>query len=239
MGGPIWGINLDHENAKIVPMQRGARSFFCRNAPMQRGAHFLIFDFPFGVLCWAQRGHQKPYKTNAFLIIFRMKGMLGAIATWIPKSKIDKICSENQCFVRLPWELFGLNVGWSYLCLPILGPQGGLAAFVKFVINVMVFWCFLHLSATRCGAGDNRKSREVPKNQEKALTKSMFWTFSWIPVWCQFGLLHFLRLSPFPCWSPRWPRWNYQKCCKRNGFWPVFVRGVRKHVKPDVIARAR
>ena len=136
--GPIWGINLDHENAKIVPMQRGARSFFCRNAPMQRGAHFLIFDFPFGVLCWAQRGHQKPYKTNAFLIIFRMKGMLGAIATWIPKSKIDKICPENQCFVRLPWELFGLNVGWSYLCLPILGPQGGLAACVKFVINVMV-----------------------------------------------------------------------------------------------------
>jgi len=98
-GGPIWGINLDHENAKIVPMQRGARSFFCRNAPMQRGAHFLISDFPFGVLCWAQRGRQKHCKTNAFLIIFRMKGTLGAIATWIPKSKIDKIRSENQCFV--------------------------------------------------------------------------------------------------------------------------------------------
>lgn len=169
--GPIWGINLDHENAKIVPMQRGARSFFCRNAPMQRGAHFLISDFPFGVLCWAQRGRQKHCKTNAFLIIFRMKGTLGAIATWIPKSKIDKIRPENQCFVWLPWELFGVNVGWSYLCLPILGPQGGLAAFVKFVINVMVFWCFLHLSAKRCGAGCNRKCREVPKNNEKTTRK--------------------------------------------------------------------
>ena len=27
-----------------------------------------------------------------------MKGTLGAIAEWIPKSKIDKISSENQCF---------------------------------------------------------------------------------------------------------------------------------------------
>ena len=78
---------------------------------MQRGAHFLIFDFPFGVLCWAQRGRRKRYKTNAFLIIFRMKDTLGAIATWIPKSKIDKICTENQCFVRLPWELFGVQLG--------------------------------------------------------------------------------------------------------------------------------
>ena len=51
-GGPIWGINLDHENAKIVPMQRGARSFFCRNAPMQRGARFLIF----GVRSMVQHG---------------------------------------------------------------------------------------------------------------------------------------------------------------------------------------
>ena len=77
LGGPIWGINLDHENVKIVPMQRGARSFFCRSAPMQRGTHFLISDFPFGVLWWAQRGRRKCYKTFAFFIHFQHEGHTG------------------------------------------------------------------------------------------------------------------------------------------------------------------
>ena len=39
---------------------------------MQRGAHFAIFDVPCGAPCWAQRGHQKRYKNNAFLLIFHM-----------------------------------------------------------------------------------------------------------------------------------------------------------------------
>ena len=124
-------------------MQRGARFCFRRSAPMQRGAHFAIFDVPFGAPCWAQRGRQKRYKINVFLLIFQMKGTLGAATKCIPKSKICKICPENECFVRLPWELFGVNFGWSYFCLPILGPQGGLAAFVKFALNAMVFGMFL------------------------------------------------------------------------------------------------
>ena len=237
--GHFWGTHLGHQSGswKCKNRSYAARRsfFFFRNAPMQRGAHFLISDFPFGVLCWAQRGRQKHCKTNVVLIVFRMKGTLGAIATWIPKSKIVKIRSENQCFAWLPWELFGVNVGWSYLCLPILGPQGGLAAFVKFVIHVMVIWCFLHLSAKRCGAGCNRKCREVPKNNDKTTRKSMFWgdQYGANLACCIFFIIR------SPCWSPRWHRWNYQKYCKRNGFWPVFVRGVRKHVKPDVIARAR
>ena len=54
LGRPILGTNLDHENAKSVPMQRGARSEFGRSAPMQRGARFLIFHDCFGARCWAQ-----------------------------------------------------------------------------------------------------------------------------------------------------------------------------------------
>ena len=38
--GALGGIQLDHENTKRVPMQRGARSVFCRSVLMQRGARF-------------------------------------------------------------------------------------------------------------------------------------------------------------------------------------------------------
>ena len=55
---------------------------------MQRGTHFAIFDVPCGAPCWAQQGRQKRYKYNAFLMIFHMKGMLGAVTKCIPKSKI-------------------------------------------------------------------------------------------------------------------------------------------------------
>ena len=41
--GALGGTQLDHENTKSVPMQRGARPVFCRSVPMQRGARFLIF----------------------------------------------------------------------------------------------------------------------------------------------------------------------------------------------------
>ena len=63
---------------------------------MQRGAHFVIFDVPFGAPCWAQRGCQKRCKINAFLLTFQMKGTPGAATKCIPKSKICKICTENE-----------------------------------------------------------------------------------------------------------------------------------------------
>ena len=65
---------------------------------MQRGAHFAIFGVPCGAPCWAQRGRQKRYEINAFLMIFQMKGTLGAATKCIPKIKISKICKENECF---------------------------------------------------------------------------------------------------------------------------------------------
>ena len=57
-----------------VPMQRGARLAISPNAPMQRGARFVILEVPFGVPCWVKSGRQKRYKTNAFLLIFKIKG---------------------------------------------------------------------------------------------------------------------------------------------------------------------
>ena len=51
---------------------------------MQRGARFAFFCVPFGALCWAQRGCQKRYKTNAFFAYFehgsQNKGALEADA---------------------------------------------------------------------------------------------------------------------------------------------------------------
>ena len=64
--GALGGTQLDHENTKSVPMQRGARSIFCRSVPMQRGARFLIFDVHLGGARWAESGRPKHYKTNEF-----------------------------------------------------------------------------------------------------------------------------------------------------------------------------
>ena len=72
LGGPI----LASQTAKAFPCSVALVFFFRRSAPMQRGAHFAFFDVPFGSQCWAQRGRQKIYKINAFLLIFKMKGTL-------------------------------------------------------------------------------------------------------------------------------------------------------------------
>ena len=82
---------------------------------MQHGARFAIFDVPCGAPCWAQRGRQKTYEIMCFLLIFQMKGTLGAATKRIPKINIRKACPENECFVRLPWDLFGVHLGWSVL----------------------------------------------------------------------------------------------------------------------------
>ena len=62
-------------------MQRGLSFFWGREnrVPMQRGTHFAIFDGPFGSPCWAQRGRQKIYKINAFLLMFKMKGAMSGL----------------------------------------------------------------------------------------------------------------------------------------------------------------
>ena len=130
-GGAMW--------TKSVPMQRGARFVLRRSAPMQRGAHFSILHVPSRAPCCAQAGHPKRYKTNAFLLILKMKGTLGAATTWIRKSKQIKINRKNKCFSQMPWVLFGVHFRWSSFCLPILGPQDGPPSFLEISVNAMFF----------------------------------------------------------------------------------------------------
>jgi len=111
LGGPIWTIQI----AKAFPCRLGL-FFFRRSALVQHGADFAILYVPCGAPCWAQQGRQKHYKNNVLLLIFQMKGTLGAATKYIPTSKIDQICSEINCFVRLPWKLSVIHLGW-YLFL--------------------------------------------------------------------------------------------------------------------------
>ena len=70
--GALGGTQLDHESTKSVPMQRGARSVFCRSVPMQRGARFLIFGERSTVQHGVDEGVKNIYKTNAILHIFNL-----------------------------------------------------------------------------------------------------------------------------------------------------------------------
>ena len=94
--GALGGTQLDHEHAKSVPMQRGARPIFCRSVPMQRGARFLIFGERSMVQNGDDEGVKHIYKTTVILHMFKVKCMLGAATKWIPKSKICKKTLENK-----------------------------------------------------------------------------------------------------------------------------------------------
>ena len=94
--GALGGTQLDHENTKSVPMQRGARSVFCRSVPMQRGARFLIFGERSMVQHGVDEGVKNIYKTNAIMHIFKVKCTPEAATKWIPKSNICKKTFENE-----------------------------------------------------------------------------------------------------------------------------------------------
>ena len=94
--GALGGTRLDHESTKSVPMQRGARSVFCRSVLMQRDARFLIFGDRSMVQHGVDEGVKNIYKTNAILHIFKVKCTPGAATKWIPKSKISKTNPENE-----------------------------------------------------------------------------------------------------------------------------------------------
>ena len=69
--GALGGTKLDHENAKSVLMQRGARPVFCRSVLMQRGARFLIFGERSMVQHGVDEGVKNIYKISAIMHIFR------------------------------------------------------------------------------------------------------------------------------------------------------------------------
>ena len=94
--GALGGTQLDHENTKSVPMQRGARSVFCRSVLMQRGARFLFFGYRSMVQHGLNEGVKNIYKTNVILYIFKVKGTPGAATKWMPMSEICKKTYENE-----------------------------------------------------------------------------------------------------------------------------------------------
>ena len=69
--GALGGTQLDHKSTKSIPMQRGARSVFCRSVPMQRGARFLIFGARSMVQHGVDEGVKNIYKLNAIMHIFK------------------------------------------------------------------------------------------------------------------------------------------------------------------------
>ena len=70
--GALGGTQLDHENTKSVPMQRGDRPVFCRSVLMQRGARFLIFGERSMVQHGVDEGVQNIYKISVILHIFNL-----------------------------------------------------------------------------------------------------------------------------------------------------------------------
>ena len=69
--GSLGGTQLDHKSTKSIPMQRGARSVFCRSVLMQRGARFLIFGIRSMVQHGVDEGVKNIYKINAIMHIFK------------------------------------------------------------------------------------------------------------------------------------------------------------------------
>ena len=69
--GALGGTQLDHESTKSVPMQRGARSVFCRSVLMQRGARILIFGVRSMVQHGVDEGVKNIFKILAMLHIFK------------------------------------------------------------------------------------------------------------------------------------------------------------------------
>ena len=69
--GALGGTQLDHENTKSVPMQRGARPVFCRSVLMQRDARFLIFGERSMVQHGVDARVKNIYKINAIMHIFK------------------------------------------------------------------------------------------------------------------------------------------------------------------------
>ena len=68
----LGGTQLDYENTKSVPMQRGARSIFCRSISLQCCARFFIFGERSMVQHGVDEGVKNIYKTNAILHIFNL-----------------------------------------------------------------------------------------------------------------------------------------------------------------------
>ena len=101
--GALGGTQLDHENAKSVPMQRGARSVFCRSIPMQRGARFLIFGERSMVQHGVDEGVKSIYKTNVILHMINLSARRERPTSGSRRAKFAKRRLKiNEFLVRSP-----------------------------------------------------------------------------------------------------------------------------------------
>ena len=123
--GALGGTQLDHESTKSVPMQRGARSVFCRSVPMQRGARFLIFGDRSMVQHGVDEGVKNIYKTNAILHILKTNRKRMARQKRRQKTKIFKNRWKKQYFEHSLWALFGAHLGCSIFWCAQLGCFNG------------------------------------------------------------------------------------------------------------------
>ena len=107
--GALGGTQLDHESTKNAPMQRGARSVFCKSVPMQRGARFSFFGDRSMVQHGLNEGVKNIYKTNVILHIFnlsarRERPTSGSRRTQIAKNglKMNDWCDRKGSSWRHP-----------------------------------------------------------------------------------------------------------------------------------------
>ena len=69
--GALGGTQLNHKSTKSIPMQRGARSVFCRSVLMQRGARFLIFGVRSMVQDGVDEGVKNINEISAIMHMFK------------------------------------------------------------------------------------------------------------------------------------------------------------------------
>ena len=129
--GALGGTQLDHESTKNVPMQRGARSVFCRSIPMQRGARFFIFGERSMVQHGVDEGVKNIYKTNAILHILKTNRKRMARQKRRQKTKIFKNRWKNQYFEHSLWALFGAHLGSPIFWYAQLGCFNGPPIHIK------------------------------------------------------------------------------------------------------------
>ena len=123
-------------------MHRGARFFPVRALPCSVALVLQLLMFLSVPHVGLSEGVRNVVKSVFFFIVFRMKGALGAATKWIPNSKTCKICPDNECFVRLLWELFGVHLGWSLFVRAHRGCSNATLKSPKKCLKIMVWEIF-------------------------------------------------------------------------------------------------
>ena len=79
---------------------------------MQRGTRFSILGVPLHVQHCPSEGVQNTYKISDFFYYFQNKGHVRSGRQVDAEQQHLRL--ESECFVRSPWELFGVHLGWTF-----------------------------------------------------------------------------------------------------------------------------